>query len=65
MPDEAPPKLYRTGQIAAYFGVSRQSIRNWEADGKIPAAHRTVTNHRRFTDKHIKALKTLFGLDKS
>lgn len=39
--------------LAAAFGVDRKTIRNWERDGKIPKASRTLGNHRRWNSAEV------------
>jgi hypothetical protein len=39
--------------VARAFGVCLDTVRDWEAAGKIPAASRTPTNRRRW---HVSAL---------
>ncbi|HUU21091.1 MAG TPA: MerR family transcriptional regulator [Phycisphaerae bacterium] len=41
-----PPKLYRVGELAAYSGVSRQTIHNYSTMGIIREAHWTDGGHR-------------------
>ena len=36
------------GQVAAALGVSRDTVRRWDAEGKIPQSHRTQGGHRRW-----------------
>lgn len=42
---------------AALIGVSTDTLRRWEKDGRISAV-RTPTNHRRFLRSDIEALLT-------
>lgn len=44
-------------QAAFLLGVSKQTIRNWEASGKIKPAVRTEGGHRRYTKSQIDAVK--------
>ena len=48
--------------LVARYGVAAQSLRNWEDQGLIPAAHRTPGGHRRYGGVHIDALDRLFTL---
>jgi len=48
--------------LVARYGVAAQSLRNWEEQGLIPAAHRTPGGHRRYSSEHIDALDRLFTL---
>lgn len=47
------------GDLAMRYGVSAQSIRNWERQGLIPPAHRTAGGHRRYGPEHRRALDAL------
>ena len=45
------PKLdeyLRIKQAAEYLGVARNTLRNWEAAGKIPVHRHPVNNYRLF-----------------
>ncbi len=50
--DENLSKLLTIDEAAAMLGVSAQSLRNWEDNGKI-TSERTAGNHRRYTKKQI------------
>ena len=41
------PRYFTIGEAAEYFGVSVDTIRRWEAEGKITSV-RTKGGHRRF-----------------
>ena len=45
------------GAASALIGVSTDTLRRWEKDGRISAV-RTPTNHRRFLRSDIEALLT-------
>jgi DNA-binding transcriptional MerR regulator len=47
------------GKLADRYGVSPESLRVWERLGLIPAAHRTVGGHRRYSMVHVRALDAL------
>jgi DNA-binding transcriptional MerR regulator len=54
----------RTKDLAQAVHVSVQQVRNYEASGFIPAAERSATGYRRYTEQHlaaIKAAKQLIG----
>ena len=51
--------FYTSKDLAARFNVSDQTLRNWERDGKIPAAGRTPGGHRRYTDEHIARIEAM------
>ncbi len=44
------------GVLARRYGVSAESIRNWERQGLIPPARRTPGGHRRYGLEHQRAL---------
>ena len=44
------------GVLARRYGVSAESIRNWERQGLIPPARRTPGGHRRYGPEHQRAL---------
>ena len=49
---------FRTKDLADAVHISVQQVRNYEADGFIPAVERSATGYRRYTRKHLEALKT-------
>ncbi|WP_223881351.1 MerR family transcriptional regulator [Nesterenkonia ebinurensis] len=46
----------KPADLAASAGVSTQQVRNLEAAGVLPAAERTATGYRIYTDEHLSAL---------
>lgn len=46
---------YTIGQAAQQLGVSTDTLRRWERDGRIAPA-RTLKGHRRYTREDIEAL---------
>ena len=48
----------RTKDLAQAVGISVQQVRNFEASGFIPAAERSPSGYRRYTQQHLMALKT-------
>lgn len=48
----------RTADLARAVGVSVQQVRNYEASGLIPAVERSPSGYRRYTRRHLVALKT-------
>lgn len=50
---------FRIGDLASRYGVSAESIRNWERRGLIPPAVRTPGGHRRYTIEHRAALDAI------
>ena len=45
--------------LAQRYGVSPESIRNWEREGRMPPARRTPGGHRRYGPEHQAALDAL------
>ncbi len=48
----------RTKDLAEAVHVSVQQVRNYEADGFIPPVERSPSGYRRYTRRHLAALKT-------
>ena len=48
----------RTKDLAEAVHVSVQQVRNYEADGFIPPVERSPSGYRRYTQRHLAALKT-------
>jgi DNA-binding transcriptional MerR regulator len=48
----------RTNDLAQAVQISVQQVRNYEAGGFIPAAERSPSGYRRYTRRHLAALKT-------
>ena len=57
--DQQDQHNIRIGELAKRYGVSAESIRNWERQGLIPPATRTPGGHRRYTDNHRRALDAI------
>ena len=53
---EPPRPLYRASEIAAYFGLSRQTIHNYTTMGLITEEDRTEGNHRLYDQSVFSAL---------
>jgi len=51
--------MFRISAMATRYGVSAESIRNWERQGLIPPAIRTPGGHRRYGLAHQRALDTI------
>jgi DNA-binding transcriptional MerR regulator len=52
----------RTSDLAHAAHISVQQVRNYEADGLIPLAERSASGYRRYTTRHLAALKTARSL---
>lgn len=48
--------------LARLHGLSTQAIRNYERDGVLPAAQRTASGYRVYTDQHVAALSAYLAL---
>ncbi len=55
--------LISIGKAAKIFGVSRDTLRNWEQQGKIKSI-RTKGNHRRYDESDIKQCKIIDFMSK-
>ncbi|MCK9574836.1 MAG: MerR family DNA-binding transcriptional regulator [Candidatus Pacearchaeota archaeon] len=53
--------LYTPAQVAKLFGVSTNTIRNYESQGIIPK--RLPSGYRKYTIQNIKELVDLLGID--
>ena len=56
------PHYLRTIDLAQAAQISVQQVRNYEAGGLIPPAERSPSGYRRYTQKHLAALKTARSL---
>ncbi|WP_053738358.1 TioE family transcriptional regulator [Nocardia sp. NRRL S-836] len=52
----------RPADLAREHGISTQAVRNYERDGFIPAADRTESGYRVYTEVHAAALRTFLAL---
>jgi DNA-binding transcriptional MerR regulator len=52
----------RPVDLAREHGISTQAVRNYEKDGCIPPAHRTVTGYRTYAESHAAALRAYLAL---
>ncbi|WP_328421463.1 TioE family transcriptional regulator [Micromonospora sp. NBC_00389] len=48
--------------LAREHGISSQAVRNYERDGVIPAARRTPSGYRAYTEVHAAALRAYLAL---
>ncbi|WBB70730.1 TioE family transcriptional regulator [Micromonospora sp. WMMD812] len=48
--------------LAREHGISTQAVRNYERDGVLPAADRTPSGYRAYTDLHAAALRAYLAL---
>lgn len=52
----------RPADLAREHGLSAQAIRNYEADGILPAASRSGSGYRRYEPRHARALRAFVAL---
>lgn len=52
----------RPADLAREHGLSTQAVRNYERDGFIPAAERTTSGYRIYTEVHAAALRAYLAL---
>ncbi|MEU7479052.1 TioE family transcriptional regulator [Lentzea sp. NPDC042327] len=52
----------RPADLAREHGLSTQAVRNYERDGFIPAADRTESGYRVYTEVHASALRAFIAL---
>lgn len=52
----------RTVRLAREHGISTQAVRNYEADGVLPAAARTAAGYREFDERHAASLRAFLAL---
>ncbi|WP_063760703.1 TioE family transcriptional regulator [Streptomyces aureocirculatus] len=55
-------KYLRPFDLAREHGISTQAVRNYERDGFIPAAGRTPSGYRTYTETHATALRAYLAL---
>jgi len=52
----------RPADLAREHGLSTQAVRNYESDGFLPAADRTPSGYRIYTERHAAALRAYLAL---
>lgn len=52
----------RPADLAREHGISTQAVRNYERDGFIPAARRSASGYRMYTELHVAALRAYLAL---
>jgi DNA-binding transcriptional MerR regulator len=52
----------RPADLAREHGISTQAVRNYERDGFLPAAERTPSGYRVYTEVHAAALRAFLAL---
>jgi DNA-binding transcriptional MerR regulator len=56
------PQTLRPIDLARGHGLSTQAVRNYEADGILPAAGRTASGYRTYAARHAQALAAFLAL---
>ena len=46
-------KYYSIHEFSKIIGVSAQTLRNWDANGKLHPHHTTVSGHRYYSDEQF------------
>ncbi len=46
-------KYYSIHEFSKIIGVSAQTLRNWDANGKLHPHHTTVSGYRYYSDEHL------------
>lgn len=49
-------RRYKIGEFSKITGVSIDTLRRWDNEGKFKA-NRAITGHRYYTDDHLKQLR--------
>jgi DNA-binding transcriptional MerR regulator len=49
-------RTYAPAEICEIYGIARSTLFRWEAEGVIPTVARDITNQRRYTHEHIRAI---------
>lgn len=57
-----PMERLRPSDLAREHGISAQAVRNYEAEGYLPAAERTASGYRVYTAAHAAALRAYLAL---
>jgi len=59
---QPPPKRYRVGELAAHFGLTRQTLHNYARWGLIRETDRTAGGHRLFDETVFARLAAILQL---
>lgn len=54
-------KYYSIGEFARMLGVSSQTLRNWEDEGKLKPHHKTENGYRYYTKEQLVQYKKDMG----
>ena len=55
-------RTFKPAALAREHGISAQAVRNYERDGFLPAAERTASGYRIYTEVHAAALRAYLAL---
>ncbi|GGF28835.1 excisionase family DNA-binding protein [Hymenobacter cavernae] len=56
-----PPRYMKVGEAAAYLGVSRSTLRNWDINGKLQAHRHPVSRYRIYKQSMLDDLLSKLG----
>lgn len=60
IPEEAEkPTFYKIGEFAKMFGLSIQTIRNYQRKGILPERRNSVNKYRVFTDEDVATMASI------
>lgn len=54
-------RTYRASELTKRFGVARNTLFRWEAQGKISPVPRDWRNWRLYTDVHVREIEDIVG----
>ncbi len=65
VPEEASekPRLYKIGEFAKMFGLSIQTIRNYQRKGILPERRNSINKYRVFTDEDIEVMRGIMKIN--
>lgn len=52
-------RIYTIGEAAKIIGVSEETLRRWDRNGKFPSGRHPVNNYRVYTEKQLFSLKNM------
>jgi DNA-binding transcriptional MerR regulator len=62
MAEENKSKLWTVHVVASWYGISGQSLREWEKSGSLKIkVSRTPGGHRRYSIENVREISTLLG----
>ncbi len=63
IPEEAKPRLYKIGEFSKMFGLSIQTIRNYQRKGILPERRNSINKYRVFTDEDVETMREIMKLE--